>query len=80
MKMFTHDEAYIDFQIDNVSDHVTNKIFSQLKLEAGRVIQEIDGYLDRGQLCETNREGFYVAIAGPPNADKSTLVNLIAGR
>ena len=36
--------------------------------------------MDQGKIAETIREGLRVAIVGPPNAGKSTLMNLLAQR
>jgi tRNA modification GTPase len=44
------------------------------------LIGEIDGYLDNAKHGETIREGQRVLIVGPPNAGKSTLINLLADR
>ena len=37
-------------------------------------------YLQEGEISETIREGLKVSIIGPPNAGKSTLMNLLARR
>src|SRR5262249_56943669 len=47
---------------------------------AGRLEGEIASALADGARGERLREGLIVAIAGPPNAGKSTLLNRIAQR
>lgn len=42
--------------------------------------QKIQGYLEEGKISEVIREGFKISIMGPPNAGKSTLMNLLAKR
>ena len=37
-------------------------------------------FLQEGEISETIREGLKVSIIGPPNAGKSTLMNLLARR
>ncbi len=41
---------------------------------------EVDAELARGRRGERLRDGFVVVIAGPPNAGKSTLLNVLARR
>jgi len=79
LKMLAHVEAYIDFEADETSD-VTPQVFIKLREEAQVLRLQVQNYLDQGQVAETIREGLKVAIVGPPNAGKSTLMNLIAKR
>ena len=70
-------EARIDFsdEADVVADLVTPA------LEAARALEkEIAAALGDGHRGERLREGLVVAIAGPPNVGKSTLLNRIARR
>ena len=48
--MLAHVEAYIDFEADEVSDHVTEKVFSQLKIDVSSLITQIEGYLNRAEI------------------------------
>lgn len=70
-------EAGIDFSDEaDVAADVTRRA-----LEAVRALQqEIAAVLAEGRRGERMREGLVVAIAGPPNAGKSTLLNKIARR
>jgi len=70
-------EAGIDFSDEaDVAADVTHR-----SLEAVRALQqEIAAVLAEGRRGERMREGLVVAIAGPPNAGKSTLMNRIARR
>ena len=70
-------EAGIDFsdEADVASD------VAMRSLHAARLLQqEIAALLADGRRGERVREGLVVAIAGPPNAGKSTLLNRIARR
>ncbi len=70
-------EARIDFsdEADVAADLVTPALHAAREL-AG----EIEAALADGHRGERLREGLVVAIAGPPNAGKSTLLNRIARR
>jgi tRNA modification GTPase len=70
-------EAGIDFSDEaDVSADVTARA-----LHAAQMLQqEIAAILADGRRGERLREGLVVAIAGPPNAGKSTLLNRIARR
>ena len=70
-------EAGIDFSDEaDVAADVTSQ-----SLQAVRALQqEIAAVLAEGRRGERMREGLVVAIAGPPNAGKSTLLNRIARR
>jgi tRNA modification GTPase len=70
-------EARIDFsdEADVPQDLVTPALRIARSLEG-----DIASVLAEGNRGERLREGFVVAIAGPPNAGKSTLLNRIAKR
>ena len=70
-------EARIDFsdEADVPQDLVTPALQIARSLEG-----DIASVLAEGNRGERLREGFFVAIAGPPNAGKSTLLNRIAKR
>jgi tRNA modification GTPase len=69
-------EARIDFSDEDLPE---NLLAPALAL-ARELETEIAGALSDGQRGERLREGLVVAIAGPPNAGKSTLLNRIAQR
>jgi tRNA modification GTPase len=70
-------EAGIDFsdEADVAADVTTRGLHAAEMLQ-----QEIAAILADGRRGERLREGLVVAIAGPPNAGKSTLLNRIARR
>jgi tRNA modification GTPase len=70
-------EARIDFsdEADVPQDLVTPALQIARSLEG-----DIASVLAEGNRGERLRDGFFVAIAGPPNAGKSTLLNRIAKR
>ena len=79
LKMLAHVEAFIDFEADETSN-VTPDVIVRLREQALILRSEIANYIEQGQVAETIREGLKVAIVGPPNAGKSTLMNLLAKR
>ena len=70
-------EAAIDFSDE--ADVATDEK-SPVMQRVGAVLAEIEGVLDDGGRGERLRDGVTVTIAGPPNAGKSTLLNLRARR
>ncbi|MAQ85953.1 MAG: tRNA uridine-5-carboxymethylaminomethyl(34) synthesis GTPase MnmE [Maritimibacter sp.] len=69
-------EATIDFADEEVPEDVTPEVGSLL---AG-VRAELDTEAAGAKVAERVRDGFEVAIVGPANAGKSTLLNRLAGR
>ncbi|MBV8764946.1 MAG: tRNA uridine-5-carboxymethylaminomethyl(34) synthesis GTPase MnmE [Hyphomicrobiales bacterium] len=70
-------EAAIDFSDEG---DVRTDVRSEVELPIRQVLRDIEAVLDDGGRGERLRDGLTVAIAGPPNAGKSTLLNLLARR
>lgn len=77
--MLAHVEAFIDFEADETTD-ITREVFVKLFKDAKVLSDQIEKYLKQGEISEAIREGFKISIIGPPNAGKSTLMNLLAQR
>ena len=69
-------EATIDFADEDVPVDVTPEVNALLEAVLDDLSREIAGVA----VSERIREGFEVAIVGPPNVGKSSLLNALAGR
>ncbi len=69
-------EATIDFVDEDVPVDVYPEVKSLLSDVADDVVREAEGVAIR----ERVRDGFEIALIGPPNSGKSTLLNRLAGR
>ena len=76
LKIFSFVEAKIDFPEEDLPDENLKKI----KQDSLEVIKEISKILDDQKVGEIIREGFKIAIVGPTNAGKSSLLNNLSNR
>ena len=76
LKILSFVEAKIDFPEEDIPDGDLEKI----KKDSGFVLNEINKILDDQKVGEIIREGFKIAIVGPTNAGKSTLLNNLSKR
>ena len=76
VQALAHLEAVIDFPDEDLPPEIADKVWG----EVNELQQRIDGHLDDGGRGERIREGLTVAIIGPPNAGKSSLLNTLARR
>ena len=76
LKILSHVEAKIDFPDEDLPKNV----LSQIKKTSDQVSKEIEKVLDDQKVGERIREGFKIAIVGPTNAGKSSLLNYLSKR
>lgn len=71
-----HLEAAIDFPEEDLPDDLIEGVTHQILGVRGEITQ----HLDDGRRGERLREGLSVAVVGPPNAGKSSLLNWLVRR
>jgi tRNA modification GTPase len=78
LSALAHTEALIDFGED--ADDVTADALRGAVTKVRVLRREVENQLSDGGRGEVVREGVRVAILGPPNAGKSSLLNMLAQR
>ena len=76
LKILSFVEAKIDFPDEDLPEDNLKKI----KQESADVLNEINKILNDQKVGEIIREGFKIAIVGPTNAGKSSLLNNLSNR
>lgn len=75
-----HALAYLEAEIDFPEEGLPGEIAGRVQEEVLRLRGEISAHLADDRRGERLREGVSVAIIGPPNAGKSSLLNALARR
>ena len=76
LKILSHVEAKIDFP----DEDLPNDILKEIKKSSDEVLININKILNDQKVGERIREGFKIAILGPTNAGKSSLLNHLSNR
>jgi len=72
--------SYVEAKIDFPDEDLPNDILKDIKKSSYDVLKNIEKILDDQKVGERIREGFKIAILGPTNAGKSSLLNHLSNR
>lgn len=70
-------EAWIDFSED---ENIESNTLANVNTRVENLRLELQKHLEASRIAEIGRTGFRIAICGPPNAGKSSLLNRLAKR
>ena len=76
LKILSHIEAKIDFPDEDLPQN----IISEIRTTSNTILGEIKKTINDQKVGERIREGFKIAIVGPTNAGKSSLLNYLSKR
>jgi len=76
LKILSHIEAKIDFP----EEDLPKNIIKEIQKTSNKILNEIKKALNDQKVGERIREGFKIAIIGPPNSGKSSLLNYLSKR
>ena len=72
--------SFVEAKIDFPDEDLPQENLKRIKKDSLDVIDEIDKILNDQKVGEIIREGFKIAIVGPTNAGKSSLLNNLSNR
>jgi tRNA modification GTPase len=76
LQALAHLEATLDFSDEDLPEEIDTAV----RRDVAMLCSEIESHLEDGHQGERLRRGVRVAIIGPPNVGKSSLLNLLARR
>ena len=72
--------SYVEAKIDFPDEDLPENILDNIKIDVRDIIKELEKIINDQKVGERIREGFKIAIIGPANVGKSSLLNYLADR
>ena len=72
--------AHLEAAIDFPDEDLPAETVGQVQSAVGNLERTISAHLDDGRRGERLRDGFRIAIVGPPNVGKSSIINVLSRR
>ena len=72
--------SLLEASIDFADEEVPSDVFPEVMAGLDSLVEDLTSEAEGVSAAERIREGFEVAIVGPPNSGKSTLLNFLLGR
>ena len=72
--------SYMEAKIDFPDEDLPKNIIKYIQKSSNKILKDIKKTLNDQQVGERIREGFKIAIIGPPNSGKSSLLNYLSKR
>ena len=72
--------SYVEAKIDFPDEDLPENILDNIKIDVQDIIKELKKIINDQKVGERIREGFKIAIVGPTNAGKSSLLNHLSNR